>query len=264
MNQQTRNDITVVVLTLNEAPNISRTLSRLTWATRVVVLDSGSTDDTIAICKRFQNVELLTRDFTTHSEQWNFAVTQTGITTDWVLALDADFVLSDELVDELARINFDQNHFNGFWISFRYCVLGKPLRGSLYPDVIALFRTSSGAQYIQDGHTQRLAVPGECGRLQGKIFHDDRKPLSRWLQSQDRYAALECDHLRSDTGNGRSVQDKIRQMIFIAPLVVPIYCLFGRGLILDGLPGLHYTFQRTIAECILSIKLIEKKLALKS
>jgi glycosyltransferase involved in cell wall biosynthesis len=252
-------EITPVILTANEAPNIARTLNKLSWARRVVVVDSGSTDDTKAICAAQNNVVFFERSFTTHSEQWNWALQHTAIDTPWVLCLDADYVLTDELVREIGDLNLSTTNIDGYRASFQYCVFGKPLRASLYPDVTVLFRRDKGT-YEQDGHTQRLALRGATAPFRAKILHDDRKPLVSWLGSQDRYAALECEHLHESAKGALSMQDKIRKMIFIAPFVVPIYCLFGRGLIFDGLPGLYYTLQRTIAECVLSIKLIDRKL----
>ncbi len=251
-------EITPVVLTFNETPNIDRTLSQLDWASRIVIVDSGSADDTKDICTARGNVAFYERSFTTHSEQWNWALQHTSIDTQWVLCLDADYVLTDELIQEIDTLDLNAAQTSGFRASFRYCVFGKPLRASLYPDVTVLFRRDKGS-YEQDGHTQRLSLEGPTTQLRGKILHDDRKPLASWLRSQDRYAALECDHLYSGSKDALSVQDKIRKMIFVAPFLVPAYCLFVRGVILDGLPGLHYTFQRTIAECILSIKLIERR-----
>jgi glycosyltransferase involved in cell wall biosynthesis len=251
-------EITPVVLTFNEAPNIARTLAMLDWARRIVVVDSGSTDGTKAICSNFANVAFYERPFTTHSAQWNWALRHAAIDTNWVLCLDADYVLTDKIVRELRALELEAIDVNGYRASFRYCIFGKPLRASLYPDVTVLFQREKGV-YEQDGHTQRLSLQGPVAPLRGKIFHDDRKPFASWLRSQDRYAALECEHLSGATKATLSAQDKLRKMIFVAPFIVPLYCLFARGLILDGLPGLHYTFQRTIAECILSIKLIEKK-----
>ena len=91
--------ITPLILTFNEAPNIERTLAKLAWADDVVVVDSGSTDGTREILARHPNVRVFVRTFTTHAEQWNFGLVQTGIQTDWVLALDADYVLSAALVE---------------------------------------------------------------------------------------------------------------------------------------------------------------------
>jgi glycosyltransferase involved in cell wall biosynthesis len=251
--------LTPVLLTLNEAPNIARTLDKLAWAKRIVVLDSGSTDQTREICEKYANVDFRMRTFTTHAEQWNFAVHETGIDTDWVLSLDADYVLSDEIVEEMRTLDAARDGVRGYVASFRYCVNGRALRGSLYPDVIVLFQRASGT-YRQDGHTQRLQLEGPSKRLSAPIFHDDRKSLAGWLRSQDRYAALECEHLSSMSSGQLRLQDKLRKMMFVAPFIVPLYCLLIRGLILDGWPGLHYTLQRTIAEAILSIKLIERRI----
>jgi glycosyltransferase involved in cell wall biosynthesis len=66
-------DITPVILTYNEAANIGRSLERLTWAREVVVVDSGSTDDTLAIVARFPNARVVKRPFDTHAQQWRFA-----------------------------------------------------------------------------------------------------------------------------------------------------------------------------------------------
>src|SRR5512143_2622752 len=90
--------ITPLILTWNEEANIARTLDKLRWAREVVVVDSGSTDGTRAICESFPNVRVVVRPFDSHAAQWNFGLKETGIVSDWVLALDADYVLTDDLV----------------------------------------------------------------------------------------------------------------------------------------------------------------------
>ena len=256
-------DITPVVLTYNESANIGRSLEQLTWARRVVVVDSGSADDTCEICRRHPNVTLFSHEFSSHAEQWNWALEHTHLESDWVMALDADYILTPEFVDELRNLDTSGMREAGFSVTFRYCVLGRPLRQSLYPAVIALYRRNC-ATYFQDGHTQRLALTGLAGHLRTAIMHDDRKPLSSWLAAQDRYAKLECAHLSSAHRGTLSLQDKLRTMIVVTPFLVPLYCLFVRGLVLDGLPGWLYAFQRGIAEAILAIKLIERRLEAKS
>ena len=251
-------EITPVILTFNEAANIGRTLSQLVWARRVVVVDSGSTDTTRDICASYPNVVFFVRAFTTHAEQWNWALERTQIDSPWVLALDADYFVTNDFAAELRNINPQQPEVDGYRASFRYCIFGKPLRASLYPEVTVLFRRDK-ARYVQDGHTQRLAIAGPVSRLNSRLLHDDRKPLSSWLLAQDRYATLECAHLYATSWRQLSVQDKLRRMIVITPILVPVYCLFVRGLIFSGLPGWLYACQRCIAECILSIKLVEQK-----
>lgn len=250
--------ITPLILTYNEAPNIGRTLEKLSWAREIVVVDSGSTDQTRDIASSFKNVRIVERCFTTHAEQWNFGLAQTGIKSDWVLALDADFVLTDDVVREMAALSPPQQT-DGYRASFTYCINGKPLRSGVYPPVTVLYRRA-GAIYEQDGHTQRVRVNGEVAPLSSKIFHDDRKPLSHWIGAQVKYMRLEADKLdTAPTGSLRPV-DRMRKLIVVAPPLMFALCLFGRGGILDGLPGLFYALQRSAAEVILSLSLIERRL----
>ena len=90
--------ITPVVLTFNEAANIGRTLQSVAWAQRVVVVDSGSRDDTRAIAETFANVSWYERTFDNHVAQWRFALEMTGIDTDFLLALDADMAVLNQLL----------------------------------------------------------------------------------------------------------------------------------------------------------------------
>ena len=251
------NQITPLLLTYNEAPNIGRTLDKLSWARDIVVVDSLSSDETGAILSRYPNVRVFERAFTTHAEQWNFGLEQTGITTDWVLALDADFVLTDDAVRELTALAPPQA-VSGYRASFTYCIDGKPLRSAVYPPVTVLYRRA-GAGYLQDGHTQRVRVDGLVLPLTARILHDDRKPLSHWIASQVRYMRLEADKLAWAPSSSLANVDRVRKLIVLAPPLVFLRCLFVGGGILDGWPGLFYALQRATAELILSLSLIERR-----
>jgi len=251
------NQITPLLLTYNEAPNIGRTLDKLSWARDIVVVDSLSSDETGAMLSRYPNVRVFERAFTTHAEQWNFGLEQTGITTDWVLALDADFVLTDDAVRELTALAPPQA-VSGYRASFTYCIDGKPLRSAVYPPVTVLYRRA-GAGYLQDGHTQRVRVDGLVLPLTARILHDDRKPLSHWIASQVRYMRLEADKLAWAPSSSLANVDRVRKLIVLAPPLVFLRCLFVGGGILDGWPGLFYALQRATAELILSLSLIERR-----
>lgn len=251
-------DVTGLVLTYNEAPNIERTLSRLTGLARVIVVDSHSTDRTREIAATFPNVRVVERAFTTHAEQWNFGLQQTGIETEWVLALDADFVVTDDVVRELRELS-PAPDVAGYRASFTYCIDGAPLRSGVYPPVTVLFRRAR-AVYEQDGHTQRVRVDGPVLPLTSRILHDDRKALSHWIASQVRYMRLEADKLASVPDANLALVDRLRKLIVLAPPLVFVRCLFVNGGILDGWPGLFYALQRAAAELILSLSLVERRL----
>src|SRR6185369_14540563 len=96
--------ITPLILTLDEAPNIGRSLDRLSWAKDIVVVDSFSRDETTDIVERYPNTRLFQREFDLHANQWNFGLKETSIKTAWVLALDADFVVPEDVVRELSTL----------------------------------------------------------------------------------------------------------------------------------------------------------------
>jgi glycosyltransferase involved in cell wall biosynthesis len=246
-----------VILTRNEAPNIGRTLSQLSWLAEVVVVDSGSTDDTVAIASQFPNVRVVTRPFTTHAAQWNFGLHHTGLTAEWVLALDADFVVPDGLAAEIQTLPGD-SAASGYWASFDYCIGGQRLRGAAYPPVTVLFRRER-ATYRQDGHTQRVAVDGPVQPLLGRIQHDDRKPLAEWLRAQSRYMELEVDKLAATPVSQLGWIDRARLALVVMPPAMFLYCYVVRGGVLDGRAGLYYALQRAAAELILSLHLVERR-----
>jgi len=251
--------ITPVILTYNEAPNIGRNLERLTWAREVVVVDSGSEDDTAAIVGRFPNARLVVRPFDSHAQQWTYAVQETAIATPWVLRLDADYIVPDSTIAEITRLAPGPD-IGGYRVIFDYCMEGRRLRGSLYPSLPILFRRDC-VQFVQDGHTERAQVSRTVGVLAGHVDHDDRKRLDRWLVSQFRYQGREVDKLTTTPWAQLSWGDRVRLTRILGPPLVLLYCLFGRGLILDGWPGWYYAFQRMTADLILSMLLIQRDLA---
>ena len=246
--------ITPVILTYNEVPNITRTLEKLYWANDIVVVDSGSNDGTDKIVQEFPNVRLFTRPFVSHPNQWNYAIHETGINTNWVLALDADYIISDELIDEMKGLQPDVN-VKGYQVEFTFCIEGKALRGSLYPAVTVLYQKDL-SKYSQDGHTQRVKVKGDVKKLKNRIYHDDRKPIGAWLGAQDRYMQLECQKIINTNWKRLSPSDRIRKLRIIAPFMVFFYCLLIKQGILDGRAGFYYALQRTVAEFILSLHLL--------
>lgn len=252
--------ITAVILTYNEAPNIARTLSNLDWLSRIVVVDSFSADGTADLVRGNPKARIFTRKFTTHAEQWNYALAETGIDTEWVLALDADYQVPREFREEVAGLT-DSPEVAGYRARFTYCINGRPLRGTLYPPVTVLFRRA-GARYIQDGHTQRIQVQGQVRDLESPLLHDDRKPMSSWIQSQNRYMRLEAAKLLSTPADQLRWPDRVRRMRVVAPFAVLVHCLIFKGLILDGRAGLFYTAQRVFAEMMLSIYLLSRDIGL--
>jgi hypothetical protein len=232
-------------------------LENLVWAKEILVLDSFSTDETLEIVKSYRQVRVVQRKFDTFAGQCNFGLRQ--IQSAWVLSLDADYVLSDELNCALAELK-PTPEVAGYRAAFTYCIHGRPLRASLYPPRTVLYRTNR-AQYRDEGHGHRVQIDGLVLPLRGVIYHDDRKPLDRWLNEQLRYSAHETTHLMQTPLADLNMADRIRRGIIPAPVLVFFHTLFAKGLIFDGWPGWLYVIQRTLAELLLSLRLLEAKVA---
>ncbi|MDG1895793.1 MAG: glycosyltransferase family 2 protein [Fuerstiella sp.] len=253
-NEMQLDQVTPLILTYNEAANIRATLNSLPWAKQIMIVDSGSVDETLAIVAQYPQVTVCHREFDDHTSQWNFGLDK--VSTEWVLTLDADYLCPDELPVELGNLNADRDVY---YAHFRYCIHGIPLHACLYPARAVLFRTKQ-CRYICDGHTQTLDVSLKTsGFLRSVLSHDDRKSLSRWCLSQNRYARLEAEKLLSHS-EVVSWKDKLRRHVVVAPVLTLFYCLFAKRLVLDGWAGIFYSFQRVYAEMCLSLELLDVRL----
>ena len=247
--------VTPVLLTYNENRNIGRTLAHLGWAKDIVVVDSGSTDGTLTTLEKFSKVRVFNRHFDTHGNQWRYATEQTNIETEWLLRLDADYQMSAALVAELARLE-PVTAVSAYRVAFDYAVFSRKLVSSLYPPKAILLRR--GRFSVSDkGHADVWDVRGDVVTLKGRITHDDHKPISQWLIGEGRCLQRELDWMMRLRKAGPVHWLRVRPPLM--PIAVFLYCLFGKGLILNGRAGIFYALQRMVAEAVLSLMVLEEK-----
>jgi glycosyltransferase involved in cell wall biosynthesis len=246
-------DITAIVLTFNEEPNIARCLHALKPIGRVIVVDSGSTDATLAICKTFSNVEVFSRPFDNFAKQLSFA--KSLVCTLWALDLDCDYIVPASFWNEIKRLS-DADAIHGYSVDFNYLVYGKNLHSTLYPRRTVLYRCKS-SDYVMEGHAGRLVLKGKVLQLNSVFLHDDRKDVMRWLANQTKYAKDNVHDLSGATFL-RSMLKRLRPVGFITPLLILLYCLFAKGLILRGRAGIYYSCQRMYAELLACILLLDQ------
>jgi glycosyltransferase involved in cell wall biosynthesis len=256
MSAEALRNITPLVLTYNEEPNIGRTLESLRWAEKVVVLDSGSTDATEEIARGFANVSWHVRPFDSHGAQWKYGVQETGIETDYVLALDADMQVPTAFCEEIAN-TFLPGQFNGGVAPFEYHYHGRALAGSLYPAQLRIFSPAE-VMVKQCDHTQEFVVEGSVYRFRNRLIHDDRKSVERWVSSQLAYLVLNEKHLTN--GGRRRLRDRLREMGVMPPLV-GLLAYIRAGGPLRGAAAARYAYERSVAEGLLAIRLMDSRLS---
>ena len=169
--------------------------------------------------------------------------------------LDADYQLTDELIEEFARLDPDAP-ISGYRIAFDYAIFSRKLPTSLYPSNTILLRHGKFA--VRDaGHTKSWSVEGPVVTLRWHVLHDDWKSTEFWLGAQSRYMRRELNQFAKTQSGWKAW---LRRRPPLAPFLVFFYCLFGKGLILNGRAGLFYALQRMVAEAVLSLMILEAKL----
>ncbi|MFN9622672.1 MAG: glycosyltransferase family 2 protein [Cyanobacteriota bacterium] len=243
--------LAALLITYNEENNIERTLLSIAWMPHVLIIDSGSDDRTLSIVSQFHNTTVLYRKFDSFANQCNFGLEH--LSSDWVLSLDADYVLTPQLTKEIIdRLsdNCEHDNYMAYRIGFRYCINGKPIYSGLLPPRTCLYQRKS-AHYIDIGHGHKVIVNGRTGQLYNKIYHDDRKTFAKWLETQQKYQKTEANMLRTSHSGSLPIQDLLRKHTFLAPFFAFFMCLVMRRGLLDGREGIIYAFHRLIAESLL-------------
>jgi len=192
--------LTVVVLTYNEERNLPECLASLEGLrAELVVVDSGSTDRTLEIAGQF-NAKVVRHSFETHARQWRWALANVGLSTEWVLALDADQRLTPSLREEIGRTLAAQGPPGGgpagFFVRRRQIFRGRWIRhGGYYPKyLLKLFRADQAwvdAGELVDHH---FRVKGDVARLAHDLIEENRNEadISAWVAKHNRYAMLQA------------------------------------------------------------------------
>ena len=189
----TKLDITVVVLTFNESQHIERALASVAHvANRCIVVDSGSTDNTVALAEA-AGAEVRFNPFITQAQQFNWALGQLPADTDWVLRLDADEYITPALAQEiLSTVPTLGSETVGVLLARRMTFLRKPIRwGGVFPvKVLRLFRHGRGRceNRWMDEH---IVVDGAKVALKGELIDDNLNSLTWWTDKHNAYAARE-------------------------------------------------------------------------
>jgi glycosyltransferase involved in cell wall biosynthesis len=255
-----RTPISVVVLTFNEERNLPACLTSVAgWAEQVFVVDSGSTDGTVAIAERLGAL-VVRHPFETHARQWQWALRELPIRTTWVLALDADQRVTPELAAEITRelSSGQDTGMQGYFVTRKQIFRGRWIRhGGYYPKyLLKLFRRSAVSVDPRDLVDHHFTVAGAVARLREDIVEDNRNEarIADWVAKHNRYATLQARQELAATSGTSAVRaadafgspdDRTRWMkgiwrrlpLFVRPCAYVFYRYVLRLGFLDGKEG---------------------------
>ncbi|MBN1481476.1 glycosyltransferase family 2 protein [candidate division KSB1 bacterium] len=268
--------ITAIVLTLNEEQDLPRCLNSLTWCQKIVVVDSGSSDGTLAIARQW-NCDIYEHAWPGFADQRNWALTQTRIETEWVLFVDADEVITKELATEIHQA-IKNPAIAAYYVTFKVMLFGTWVKKSSHFPVWHPRLCRMGAVTFKNaitGHGETWDVLGRVGYLSAPYIHYCfSKGLTQWLYKHNRLSSMECDAYFTSSYHtvenlkalfSRDLHKRrqaLRQLSFRLPgrpLLRFFYSYIVRWGFVEGRAGLVYCLLYLIYELMIQVKMIEKK-----
>jgi glycosyltransferase involved in cell wall biosynthesis len=244
-------ELSVVIITYNEEQNIARCLDSVkAIANEIVVVDSFSSDKTAEICKSY-GCRFLTRGFKGYASQKQYAIDQAE--NDWVLLLDADEVVSNELSIEIQSLLLnDIIPYSGYRIPRSLFYMGRILRYSGVGNefLLRLFNRQNGSVRQVPVH-ESIEVRGPVGTLKGKLIHYSYSSLSQHIHKTNTYTSLAAAGIKE---KGKTFSKSI---VFLKFPVNFFVFYFIRGGILDGYPGFMWSFMAAFSGSMKVAKTIE-------
>jgi glycosyltransferase involved in cell wall biosynthesis len=261
--------VSVVVLTLNEEPNIGRCLASLAWADQIVVVDSGSSDGTVPAARSL-GAEVVEQSWLGFSAQREFALRLPLLRHDWAYFVDADEWVSSQLAAEIG-VQIADPDCAGFAHRLRLVFMGTWIRHCGWYRGSWIVRLVDRRYTKYDGNLigERSHVDGPVRRLANDIVDEDRKGLAAWLRKHVGYAELENERRRGRAGlreqvralrrGGSSrpvVRSVLKELVFPSipakPVALFLYMYIVRLGFLDGVAGLrfccyHAWFEMSVA-----------------
>jgi glycosyltransferase involved in cell wall biosynthesis len=223
--------LSAIIIARDEAANLPDCLASLTFCDEIVVVDGGSTDDTVAIAGKAGARIIARPHFTGFGAQKQAALDAAGGT--WVLSIDADERVPDALAREIAATIAQPAH-DGYRINRATMFLGRHLRhGGWYPDRVLRLARRGKARFSGDAVHERLEVAGSVGDLANDMTHLSYRTVDDVLAKQRRYAMLSAQ-VRRDRGasGGLGVALARGLFTFVKHYVVQLGLLDGgRGLV---------------------------------
>ena len=238
-----RSTLSVAIITFNEANNLERTLASVRFADEIVVVDSGSTDGTVEIARSF-GAKVFSEEWKGFALQKNSAIDKCAGT--WVLSLDADEELTEELAAEIRRmLETDEvavPQVDGYRLRLRHVFLGRWMRyGGYYPDMkLRLFRrvTGAGVTHFTDRPVhESVTVAGRVETMTKDFLHHGYPNLEIYLEHMNRYSTLGGRIAAAKGKVSRSLPAFLWNVVLV-PKLTFVWNYFFRLGFLDGREGL--------------------------
>jgi glycosyltransferase involved in cell wall biosynthesis len=258
--------VSVMIFTLNEEVHLPVCLASLKWCDDIVVVDSFSTDQSEQIC-RDAGVRFVQHGFEGFGSQRNWTLDNVELKHKWLLVLDADERVPDELAAELLEIaDRDPADYGAYRVRRRFYMWGRWLRYSnLYPTWVVRFIHKDKVRYINRGHAETQTVNGLTGDLANDLIDENLKGIDEWFARHSRYSAKEAEYELSmerepipvralwgaDPLMRRALLKRISWKMPLRPAIYFLYSYVLRRGFMDGYDGLVFCTMKSAYQAMI-------------
>lgn len=276
MSSSEKAPLSVLIPTKNEERNLEECIASVAWADEIIVYDSHSTDDTIAIAEK-AGAKIVKRVFDTFAVHKNWALDNVEFRNPWVLLLDADERVTDMLAEEIKQAVKTQDGPVGYHIARKTVFCGTWMRHSgVYPDYnLRLIQAGHGRYEDRIVH-EHMIVDGPAGYLKDHLLHDDDKGIERFFDRHNHYTSLEAVEIMRERLNSggeklggnffergpqrrRALKNFAQRYLPFRPMFLFFYMYILKAGFLDGRMGLRYCLLKMFFEYQIVLKVKEMR-----
>ncbi|MFQ5452734.1 MAG: glycosyltransferase family 2 protein [Candidatus Zixiibacteriota bacterium] len=241
--------VSVVIITKNEEKNITRCLDSVKWADDIIIIDSHSNDRTIEIVQKYD-----ARIFTPEWRGYG-AAKKEGVryaVNEWILSIDADEVVTEELKSEIESVLNNNNHYAGFYIPRKTLFLGRWIKHcGWYPDYVLRLFSKVHGDFNDAVIHEKVIVCGETKRLKNELLHYSYPNLEEYFNKFNKYTTIGAEEAYKKGTNAGWFS-----VIIKPPISFIKHYILKHGL-LDGLEGFLVSFLSSMAVMVKYVKLRE-------
>jgi glycosyltransferase involved in cell wall biosynthesis len=223
--------VSAIVITYNEEKNIEDCLSSLSFADEIIAVDSNSSDNTIALAKKFTD-KIISMENLPYGVKRNIGIDNSSF--EWIFWVDADERVTKHLEEEIKSITQNKNAFNAYYINRKSFFVNKFINHcGWYPDSsIRLFKKSSGIRFDTSQVHEKISYRGKTGKIKNDVLHYTDKDFEHYVEKLNHYTTLSAVEL-----GRKNKKSRILDMIF-RPVFTFLKMYFLRFGFLDGYTGL--------------------------
>lgn len=233
--------ISALIITYNEEHNIAEVIKSLDFVAEIIVVDSYSSDQTVAIASEFKNVKVVQHPFENYAIQRNYAMSLAH--NPWILFLDADERITSELKKEIVRTVDSKNPFSGYYFYRTFMYKNKKIHfcGSQTDKVLRLFKKEKAYFTLEKIVHEKLIIPGKTAKLKNKLIHYTYRNYSDYKQKMVFYGKLKAkEEVRMGTKTN-----------FFHYYIRPLYHFLNKYIFrlgfLDGKKGIVICYLRALS-----------------